>query len=123
MTTSPIFRVLAALALVLALAACGGSGDGSAAASDTGEASAEPAAVTIDELAYAPAELSVPAGTEVTWSNDDEAPHTITFDDDAVESSGELKTGDTYSVTFDEPGTYPYICAIHPDMKATVSVS
>ena len=123
MTTSRIFHVLAALVLVLALAACGGSGDSSAAASDTGEAAAEPASVTIDDLAYSPGDLSVSPGTEVTWTNDDEAPHTVTFDDDAAESSGELKTGDTYSVTFDEAGTYSYICAIHPDMKAAVSVS
>lgn len=123
MTTSRIFRVLAALTLVLALAACGGSGGGSAAASDSGEAAAEAAAVAIDDLAYTPADLSVSAGTEVTWTNDDDAPHTVTFDDGAAESSGELTTGDTYSVTFGEAGTYRYICAIHPDMKATVAVS
>lgn len=124
MTTSRIFRVLAALTMVLALAACGSSGDGSAAASGgDGETSAAPAAVTIDNLEYSPADLEVAAGTEVTWTNDDKAPHTVTFDHDAVSSSDEMATGDTFSATFDEAGTYDYICAIHPDMKAKVTVS
>ena len=119
-----MFRVLAALTMVLALAACGSSGDGSAAASGgEGDGSAAAAAVTIDNLAYSPADLEVAAGAEVTWTNDDETPHTITFDDDAVSSSDEMATGDTFSATFDQAGTYDYICAIHPDMKAKVTVS
>lgn len=122
MTTSRTLHVLAAFLLVPALAACGGSADGSAAASDAGGAAAAPA-VTIDDMAFSPADLTVAVGTEVTWSNDDDAPHTVTFDGDAPDSSGQLETGDTYSVTFEQAGTYRYICAIHPDMTATVSVS
>ena len=123
MTKSRIFPVLAALSMILALAACGSSGGDSAAASGGGDTSAAPAAVTIDDLAYSPADLQVAAGTEVTWTNDDDAPHTVTFDDDAVSSSDEMATGDTFSATFDKPGTYAYLCAIHPDMKAKVTVS
>ena len=78
--------------------------------------------MTIDDLKYAPADATVAAGSEVTWTNNDEAPHTVTFDGDAVKSSGELKTGDTFSTTFADAGTYSYLCAIHPDMKGKVTV-
>ena len=122
MNNSPTFRVLAALALTLTLAGCGGSGEDSAASSDAAGSSAEPGAVTIADLTYSPADLAVAAGSEVTWTNDDTAPHTVTFDDDGVESSEELKTGDSFSTTFEAAGTYAYTCAIHPDMKATVTV-
>ena len=122
MNNTTTLRVLAALALTLSLAGCGGSGEDSAASSEAGGSSAESAAVTIADLAYSPAEISVAAGSEVTWTNDDKAPHTVTFDDEGVDSSEELKTGDTFSTSFDEAGTYAYTCAIHPDMKATVTV-
>lgn len=122
MTTTAPFRVLAVLAFSLALAACGGSSGGSAASSEAAGATSQSATVTIDDLTYMPADVTVVAGSQVTWSNDDDAPHTVTFDDDSVESSQELKTGDEFSTTFAEAGTYPYVCAIHPDMKATVTV-
>ena len=66
--------------------------------------------------------MKVAAGSTVTWTNDDDAPHTVTFDGDAVEDSGELAKGDTFEATFDEPGSYSYVCAIHPKMTATVTV-
>ena len=122
MNNTTTLRVLAALALTLSLAGCGGSGEDSAASSEAGGSSAESASVTIADLAYSPTEISVAAGSEITWTNDDKAPHTVTFDDEGVDSSEELKTGDTFSTTFDEAGTYAYTCAIHPDMKATVTV-
>ena len=121
MTTSRIFRVLAAFPIVLAMTACGGADD-NAAASGTGE-TAGASSVTIANLAYSPADLAVSAGTEVTWTNDDDAPHTVTFDDDAVHDSDKMETGDTFSTTFDTAGSYTYICAIHPDMTAKVTVS
>ena len=122
MTTTQMHRVLAALVLAFALAACGGSGGSSSASSGSGGESAQPGAVTIADLAYDPADLSVATGTQVTWTNDDDATHTVTFDDSSVESSGQMKKGDTFSATFDEAGTYSYVCAVHPDMKAKVTV-
>ena len=123
MTTSPTFRAIALLSLaVLALTGCGGSGEDTASSEAGGDAAAESGAVTIADLKFAPGDVSVAAGSEVTWTNDDSAPHTVTFDDDAAESSEELKPGDTFSTTFDEAGSYSYTCAIHPDMTGKVTV-
>ena len=122
MKTFTGIRILAVLGLSLALAGCGGSGGDSAATSESGGSAAESSEVTIADLKYSPTDVTVAAGAEVTWTNDDDAPHTVTFEDDAVTSSEEMAKGDTFSATFDKAGTYSYTCAIHPDMKATVTV-
>ena len=112
--------LLAALA-VLALAATACSPGTAPPAADAAQPAAE--TVTMADLAYSPAQLEVPAGATVTWVNEDQAPHTVTFDGDAVAGSDTLETGDEFSATFDEAGTYAYVCAIHPEMKATVTVA
>ncbi len=77
--------------------------------------------VTIDNFSFSPATLTVPSGTTVTWTNQDDMVHTVTAADRAFSSSG-LETGETYSHTFTAPGTYTYFCALHPRMTATVIV-
>ena len=76
--------------------------------------------VTIKDFAFTPQVLTVKAGTTVTWTNEDSASHTITsagfFD------SGTIATGQTFSKTFDQPGTYNYACSIHPSMKGKIIV-
>jgi plastocyanin len=76
-------------------------------------------AVAISGFAYVPAAITVPAGTTVTWRNDDSARHDV--------SGGPLRSpllsqGATWSYTFATPGTYSYICSVHPNMKGTVTV-
>lgn len=122
MKTFTGFRVLAALGLSLALVGCGGSGGDSAASTQSSGGVAQPATVTIDDLKYMPDDVTVAAGGQVSWTNEDDAPHTVTFEDDTVTSSEEMKQGDTFTTTFDQAGTYAYVCAIHPDMKAKVTV-
>lgn len=78
-------------------------------------------AVSIIDFAFEPAELTVAMGTTVTWTNDDDVTHTVTADDGAFDS-GNLPSGETFSHTFDEAGTFPYHCEIHPGMTATVVV-
>ena len=80
------------------------------------------AAVDISGFAFGPAELQIAAGTTVTWTNQDAASHTVTADDGSFDS-GNLTTGQTFSQTFDTPGTYTYHCNIHPSMTATIVVS
>jgi len=63
----------------------------------------------------------VPVGTTVTWTNEDDMVHTVTSTT-KVFSSSELNTGQSFSYTFTTPGTYPYFCALHPRMTATVIV-
>jgi plastocyanin len=82
-----------------------------------------PNAVTIDNFAFGPATITVPAGTTVTWTNQDDEPHTVTSTADPKSfKSAALDTGDHFSFTFDKPGTYQYFCEIHPHMTGTVVV-
>lgn len=87
-------------------------------------AAAAEAAVTIDNFTFAPAELTVAAGTKVTWTNRDDIPHTVT---DAAEprayKSAALDTGDSFAHVFAAPGTYRYFCSLHPHMQGTVVVT
>jgi plastocyanin len=69
---------------------------------------------------FAPSSLSVSAGTTVKWTNDGTQPHNVTGDG---LKSKTLSHGDSYQFTFDDPGTYNYICTIHPYMKGSVKVS
>lgn len=64
------------------------------------------------------------AGNTVSWANDDDAQHTITFDDGSIKSSENLKPGSQFSITFDNPGEYNYSCKYHKDlgMKGTITV-
>jgi plastocyanin len=84
-----------------------------------GDASAD--AVSIANFAFDPAELAVATGTEVTWTNDDQAPHTVTADGGEFDS-GTLEPGDTFSVAFEANGPVTYACMIHPEMTGTIVV-
>jgi plastocyanin len=85
------------------------------------KATGDPGKVAIADFAFAPETTEVPVGTEVTWSNDDPAEHTVTADDGAFESNN-LAQGETFSFRFDQSGNYPYRCLIHPEMKGVVQV-
>jgi plastocyanin len=70
---------------------------------------------------FAPATLTVPAGSTVTWTNKDDEPHTV-VSDSGLFRSGALDTGESFSFRFDKPGTYRYACSIHPRMLGTIVV-
>ena len=78
--------------------------------------------VNITNFAFSPATVTVKAGTTVTWTNKDEEAHTVTASDKAF-GSPPLDAGQTYSHTFTAPGSYAYLCTIHPFMTATVVVT
>ena len=84
-------------------------------------AAASPATVEIDNFAFAPATLTVTAGTTVTWKNEDDSPHRI-GDQNGTFKSAALDTDDTFSHTFAAPGEYPYICTMHPYMVGKIVV-
>ena len=77
--------------------------------------------VKIDNFNFMPGDLTVAAGTTVTWVNHDDVPHTVRTADGAIKSKA-LDTDDKFSMTFDKPGTYEYFCSIHPKMTAKVVV-
>lgn len=78
--------------------------------------------VSIENFAFSPRTLVIAAGTTVVWTNRDMAPHTVTSDSGAWMSSARLDAGQSFSLTFSNPGTYTYHCAVHPFMTATVIV-
>jgi plastocyanin len=81
-------------------------------------------AVAITNFTFAPAALTVKVGTTVTWTNKDGDAHTVTSQGSGGPlKSAALDTGGTYSFTFTTPGTYAYLCTIHPFMTATVTVT
>ena len=82
---------------------------------------AETGTVEIEGFAFGPDELAVDAGATVTWTNRDDTDHTVTQNGEILDSDP-LAAGETYEVTFDEPGTYEYFCKFHPAMQATVTV-
>lgn len=77
------------------------------------------ASVSIKGYAFAPAELVVQRGATVTWTNDDDMAHTVSFADG---DSGAIRHGASYSRTFDKSGGYDYHCSIHPGMTGKVIV-
>jgi plastocyanin len=122
-----------AISASLALAACGSSASpaaapASAAASPAASAAASQAAaagasaITIQNFAFAPASLTVKAGTTVTWTNNDSPTHSVKWADGAAGSSP-LTTGSSYTRTFATPGTYAYVCGIHASMHGTIVVN
>jgi plastocyanin len=58
----------------------------------------------------------------VTFTNNDSAPHTATLDEGSCTTEN-LNQGDSGGLTFNAAGSYPFHCAIHPDMKGTITVS
>jgi plastocyanin len=84
--------------------------------------SGEEVAVNIADFAFDPASLDIAAGTTVTWTNQDSAPHTATGDGGTF-NSDRLDQGASFSFTFDTPGTYNYFCEFHANMTATINVT
>ena len=85
------------------------------------QAKAQAVEVKIDNFSFSPQELTVAAGTKVSWVNRDDIPHTVTSTTDKFKSKA-LDADDQFSFTFDAPGTYEYFCSIHPKMTGKVIV-
>lgn len=122
---SAVLAVVAALGILAACGDTGGGSDGTAAPAAP-SSSASSNTVTMRLIAFKPGALTVDAGTAVTWEQTDAGAHTVTSgtvaqggagvteEPDGTFDSGEIAKGETFEFTFEEPGTYPYFCAIHP---------
>lgn len=108
-----ITALLLLLALSAALPGCGG-----ARAPSPGEAAEGEVTVTMKAMKYSPAEITVKAGTRITFVNEDMMVH------DVVQStvrdlhkttpafeSGPIRPGESWTLTIDEPGEYPILCS------------
>ena len=108
----------------LALAGVAGCGNDEAGDQETPEpesSSGSGDAVEIADFEFGPEEITVPAGSTITFTNQDSAAHTATADDSSFDTE-ELDKGDSAEETFDEPGTYTYYCRFHVFMKGSVVV-
>ncbi len=127
---SPAARVLASpgrplrpalgVLLALVLVACGGGGRG-----DAGAGGASPAPTSTVDLPrsykFEPVAITVPAGTTVKWTNNDNFTHNVSLD--GVEPLT-MRPGEAASHAFASAGTYAYVCSLHPrDMQGTVVVT
>lgn len=74
--------------------------------------------VDIDQFTFTPQQVTVKAGTTVTWINDDDVPHTVASSTKFFKS----KALDKFSFTFTTPGNYEYFCSIHPHMTGAIVV-
>ena len=112
MTQRLLLPAVAALAATLLTAGCGGAGESRAVATTE--------VTMVKSYRFDPETIEVQAGETVTWTNEDNFTHTV-----EVEGQGDHKVGrgESVSVTFDEPGTYDYVCTLHRhDMSGTVIV-
>jgi plastocyanin len=77
--------------------------------------------IKIDNFSFTPATLTVKAGTQITWTNGDDIPHTVVGDNQSFKSKV-LDTDEKFTFTASKPGTYTYFCSIHPKMTGKVVV-
>jgi plastocyanin len=75
--------------------------------------------VRIVNLAFDPAQITIATGTAVSWVNEDSVPHTVTSTDGTFDS-GIFDPGANFTWTFDQSGSFPYACQLHPQMRGTV---
>lgn len=127
--------VIACLALGLTVAGCGddddddggGGGNGGATTQEESGGGGGGAQVGMQNIQFDPAEVTVNAGETVTWTNDEAVAHDVDGSGPGGDFSsgpeGGMNEGDEFAFTFDEPGTYDYVCRVHaPGMAGTVTV-
>jgi len=111
-----------ALFAVLAVSAMTIVGDRALLAEDAiHPVAAEPLTIKIDNFTFTPPEVTVSAGTSITWVNNDDIPHTVAATNKEFKSKP-LDTEEKFSFVFGAPGSYDYFCSLHPHMKARVIV-
>ncbi|MDO5370955.1 amicyanin [Paracoccus sp. (in: a-proteobacteria)] len=90
------------------------------------EAPTDAVIVNIAKMKYEPAEVTIKPGQTVTWINTEAMPHNVAFKagavGDAKMDGAMMKKEQSYSITFNEAGSYDYHCTPHPFMKAKVIV-
>jgi plastocyanin len=127
-----IALLLACLTLLVVAAGCGdddddGGGGGGGGGATTEEQAAPEASggsteVSMKDIKFDPAEVSVNVGDTVTWVNDDSVGHDVTADGFKSGEPGAMQNGDTFEHTFDKAGTFDYVCSVHPGMDGSVTV-
>jgi plastocyanin len=110
------------MAILIVVNSCSKSSDYNSPATNPSKGGPGTNEVWIQGMAFTPATITVAAGTTIRWTNKDAITHTVTSDT-GIFDSGSLGGGGTFNYMFSTSGTYPYHCAVHPGMKATVVVN
>jgi plastocyanin len=121
------------LAIALLVAACSsGSATTAPTSAPTSQATAAPSsgggggaagsAVAVKDFSFDPATLTARVGQEITWTNEGNATHSVTFDAGGIDS-GSLTSGQTFKQTFDAAGSFTYHCKFHSSMQGTITVT
>jgi len=80
----------------------------------------------VEDICYIPSSIIVEKGKSITWVNEDSSFHSVTSgfygEPTGLFDSGYLDPYQSYTLSFDEFGTYDYFCTLHPWMKAQVIV-
>ena len=86
---------------------------------ETSDHASDTQVITIENMQFSPAEITVERGTRIVWKNQDMFPHTATgkrFD------SGSIDANKSWTYVASEPGDYAYVCSFHPTMKGRLIV-
>jgi plastocyanin len=120
----PLRRAPLALLFGLASALLGACGTGSYFAS-TDPARGGTIHIVMQSLYFNPVSVDAHVGQTVSWTNEEPAPHNVTYVSGPKfrSSPPELTRGDSFSIRLTRAGTIHYYCTIHPWMKATIHVS
>ena len=114
--------------LCVAAAACGGSDSvtgttsGNPGSNTGGTGPTATTSVTMSGLQFKPSAILVSKGATVTWTNQDNLAHNVTFSDNTITSITDFSSGSKSSVMPQTAGTFSYRCTIHPGMNGTVTV-
>ena len=103
---------------VISLARLAGTAPGAASKPKTG-----PDTVGIAEFLFGPQKITVKQGQTITWTNADDSPHQVTVQGAVSLRSPVLLKGQSTAITFNYPGSYDYICGLHPAMRGQVEVT
>ena len=108
------------LAIIAALVTSTGP-DAMSAQTSQATTPAQAIAIEIDNFKFGVVSLEVAAGTTVRWTNRDDLPHNVVSTTKAFKSPT-LDTGETFSYTFKDAGTFEYYCGLHPRMTGKIVV-
>ena len=88
------------------------------------QAAAATLEVAILDYKFSPASLKVKAGTTVKWTNNEKrTTHSVLFAGPGGFESERFFPGESWQRTFDQPGSFPYSCGPHPEMKGQIDVT
>jgi plastocyanin len=120
------WRLVTVAAFAVLAAACGSSNNSGTSPSPTTPSNGPAVSIVVGAQvmttgAYSPNPITVPVGSQVTFTNNDSTSHTATSNSGAF-NTGLIQPGGSAKVTFQSAGSFPYHCSIHPNMVGTVTV-